>query len=568
MNIPKVDFKYDPPVKPRGPADARILIVGEAPGKNEIEAGLPFVGHSGQELANMLREAGIDPDQCRYTNVVNYRPENNQIANFFASSKKRAAEIGAIGYAKKYALPLVYAGIAELREEIRRVRPNVVIAAGNASLWACTGQWGITNWRGSEMQRAIDDVRFKCIPIIHPAGILRNWAWRWHTVVDLRRAARESAYPELRAPNFNFLIRPSYGAVVDYLLRLRRQVIKRPTKLAVDIETRNRHVACVGLAPTATDAICIPFMSVMDSEGCYWTHEEEANIWWLLYKLLTHKNCRVVGQNFLYDNQYFVRRAGFACNITDDTMTKMHVCFPGVPKSLAFISSIFCDFHCFWKDDGKEWVKNMDEDLLWQYNCRDAVATFEADQKLDAMLDTFGLRPQYDERRRTSRTAFKMMLRGVDVSMPFKQQLYKDCALAINQRKEFLIDVLGFDIFGPKGGVSPPKMKMLCYQLFQLPAKYRIDPATKQRRLSCDKDAIDEWLMTCDPIFRPILKMIKDVRSLSVFKGTFAGAPLDWDQRFRCSNNVDGPHTFRWSTSEDAFGFGTNLQNIPKGDER
>jgi hypothetical protein len=68
-------------------------------------------------------------------------------------------------------------------------------------------------------------------------------------------------------------------------------------------------------------------------------------------------------------------------------------------------------------------------------------------------------------------------------------------------------------------------------------------------------------------LYRPLLTLIVTYRSLQVYLNTFALAPVDPDGRFRCTINVAGPNTFRWSTSEDAFGFGTNMQNLPKGDE-
>lgn len=567
--IPEHEFSYDPPVTPRGPRDAKILIVGEAPGKNEIEAGKPFVGASGNELANMLNEAGIDINECRITNVVGYRPSRNNINLFFESSKKKGLANNAKLFRNKWVHDIVLAGVAELKKEILRVKPNVIIACGNVSLWATTGEWGITSWRGSQMLGSIEDHTFKVVPIIHPAGILRNWEWRWHTIVDLRRAKQEAESPEYVTPDYDFTIRPSYMQVMQWLADIKIKLEKSIVPLAVDIETRTKHIACVGLADTDRRAICIPFMCIEDDAG-YWSFEEEFEIWKLLHDVLTHKNCHVIGQNFLYDDQYFIRRAGFACNLTDDTMMKMHVVFPGVRKGLDFISSVFCRWHCYWKDEGKEWHKNMDEDQLWEYNCKDAVATFEANTELDKLLDKFSLRDLYIERMNVSReVALPMMLRGFEASIQYKRQLYKDCEKAITERKEFLAHVLGgVNLFGAKGGVSPQKMKWLCYDVFQLPPKYRIDPQTKQRRLSCDKDAIAEWLQSCNIIYRPILHTIKEIRSISVFKNTFAGAPLDWDDKFRCSMNVAGPHTFRWSSSEDAFGFGANLQTIPKGDER
>ena len=91
MQIPQVEFDYQPPVRPRGNPNAKILVVGEAPGKTEIDDGVPFVGASGKELMTMLAEAGINEADCLFTNVVNYRPPNNAIANFFATSKSEQA---------------------------------------------------------------------------------------------------------------------------------------------------------------------------------------------------------------------------------------------------------------------------------------------------------------------------------------------------------------------------------------------------------------------------------------------------------------------------------------------
>ena len=559
---------YDPPVKPRGPKDARILIVGEAPGEHEIRGGAPFLGPSGHELDKLLTEAGIDPQLCRITNVVGYRPDRNNISLFFSSSKKKAGAEGATLYRNRYAKDILLFGVNALKEEIARVKPNVVIAIGNTALWATTGQWGITSWRGSQMMGNIDDVKFKVVPIVHPAAILRQHSYRWHTVVDLRRAAFESESPDLVLPKWDFLLRPSYTDVLAHLGDLLRRADVGRIPLAVDIETRARHIACVGIADSSLRAICIPFMCVENDAG-YWTLREEQEIWWILYLLLTHPNAHIIGQNFLYDNQYFIRRAGFAANLQDDTMMKMHTIFPGVRKGLDFISSIFCNYHCYWKDEGKTWNKTMNEDQLWVYNCRDAVATFEANFAMDISLETFSLQKQYRERMRVSqKVALPMMLRGVAASTTQKKALLNDCNLAIQQRRDFLLDILqGFDLFGPKG-ISSKQMFRLCYDILQLPPQYRKDPKTKQNRLSCDKDAIEEWLLSCNIFYRPILKVIKDIRSLAVFRSNFASAPLDWDERFRCSFNVAGPHTFRWSASKDAFDYGTNLQTIPKGDER
>ena len=70
-----------------------------------------------------------------------------------------------------------------------------------------------------------------------------------------------------------------------------------------------------------------------------------------------------------------------------------------------------------------------------------------------------------------------------------------------------------------------------------------------------------------EPLIRPLVELIERKRSLGVFLSTFCLMRLSPDGRMRCSFNVCGTETFRFSSSTDAFGNGGNLQNIPKGDE-
>ena len=125
--------------------------------------------------------------------------------------------------------------------------------------------------------------------------------------------------PAVSPTDYQFIIRPDYPTALNYLLSLCEVVAERPTPIAVDIETRAGHTACVGLAWSDTHAICLPLMCAERAEG-YWSLDEEAQITFLLYKLLTHPNCEVIGQNFSYDAQYFWRHMHFLPNLKRDTM--------------------------------------------------------------------------------------------------------------------------------------------------------------------------------------------------------------------------------------------------------
>ena len=63
----------------RGPKDAALVVLGEAPGSNEVKQGRPFVGASGWKQERWMRAAGVDPDLVRYENVYPFYPKGGSI---------------------------------------------------------------------------------------------------------------------------------------------------------------------------------------------------------------------------------------------------------------------------------------------------------------------------------------------------------------------------------------------------------------------------------------------------------------------------------------------------------
>lgn len=544
-------------IRPTGPCPAKIMIVGEAPGEREVAEGQPFVGFSGQELSKMLQEAGIMRSECFITNVVRIRPPGNDI-NAFIAQRKSDISAQHIMLRDKFVLPAVRDGFELLKREIEMCQPNVIIAFGNVALWALTGQWGITSWRGSVMECDLElalDYKPKVVPTYHPASILRQWSWRQIAVHDLRRAASQSKFREVIRPDYNHVIRPDYSTVLTILHQLYQQVCERPGKIAVDIETRAGHIACIGLAWTDRDALCIPIMCVERPDG-YWPIEQEAQITYALYQLLTHKNCEVIGQNFSYDAQYIYRHWHFLPNLKRDTMLAQHTLFSNLPKGLDFLSSMYCEHHLYWKDEGKEWDAKTGEEQLWTYNCKDAVITFEVDTSQQAAVDQMRLREVHDFQQRLFWPVLDSMNRGLRVDTSRRGDFAFSLQEEIAKREQWLIDVLG----EPLNIKSPLQMRRMFYEtLGQKPIFSR-----KTGTITCDDEALRK-IAEREPLLLPVTKKIAELRSLGVFLSTFVNAPLDTDGRMRCSFNIAGTETYRFSSSKNAFGSGLNLQNIPKG---
>jgi uracil-DNA glycosylase len=134
----------------RGNPKALIMIIGEAPGQNEDETGLPFVGKAGQLLEKILASVKLDTEQDVYiSNMNKCRPPGNRVPT--------PEEIAAC---KPYLL-----------EQIRLVDPKIILLTGATAVKGLTGdKSGITKIRGTWIEW---EGRL-CMPILHPAYLLRN----------------------------------------------------------------------------------------------------------------------------------------------------------------------------------------------------------------------------------------------------------------------------------------------------------------------------------------------------------------------------------------------------------
>ena len=557
-----------------GPSSARVLLLGEAPGAKEEAEGRPFVGASGVEMTKMIQQAGFLRSDCYIDNVSKHRPPRNRIADWFYPKTRRPAD--AVFVLNRWVHPHIAEGLSEVEELIDRIKPKVIIAFGNTPLWALSGEWGITKWRGSNLEsREIKGNCYPFLPTYHPAFVLRQWESRYIAVHDLHQAKRieRQGLPRIEE---RFEIRPSFDAVISRLdsLKQRADDCEDRIDIAVDLETRFRQITCVGLAWSEHDAICIPFLEVKAEDKNYWrTIDEELEIVWLLRQLLTHPKVRILGQNFPYDQQYFARRMCFIPNFNPenfhDTMTAHHVMWAGLPKGLDFLSSFYAqETHRYWKDEGKEWnPKTMDEEQHWVYNARDAVRTWIVAQEQRRVYEELNFRSTthgdpWTIQHEVHESVLRAMLRGVRIDTEKKAALREELGEAVTRLEEFLTYVLGH----PLNPRSPKQLQTLFYNDFKVKPVTAYDRATGKRRRTCNADALDT-IGKREILLAPICTGISDARSLGTFKSVTAQR-LDADDRMRCSYSVPGTETYRFNSKEDAFGYGTNLQNVSSGNEK
>ena len=157
-----------------GNTNAKIVFIGEAPGKKEDETGLPFVGASGKFLDELLLSIGLKREDVYITNIVKYRPPNNR-----DPSKAEKAEF----------LPY-------LMQQLDIIKPKVVVTLGRHSMEQFLPEMKISQAHGqkftikalgdkdqsnktqsdSKMQANTDEIIL--IPLYHPAAALYNGSMR------------------------------------------------------------------------------------------------------------------------------------------------------------------------------------------------------------------------------------------------------------------------------------------------------------------------------------------------------------------------------------------------------
>lgn len=148
-----------------GQAGARVMIIGEAPGREEDREGKPFVGRAGQLLDRMFEAIGLDrhapePAHAIYiTNVLPWRPPQNRDPTQQEIAMMRPF----------------------LQRHVALARPEMVVLMGNISCLAGLGRSGITRLRG-QWTEAYDT---PALPMLHPAYLLRNGAAKREAWADL-----------------------------------------------------------------------------------------------------------------------------------------------------------------------------------------------------------------------------------------------------------------------------------------------------------------------------------------------------------------------------------------------
>lgn len=528
-----------------GPRDARIMLVGEAPGANEDATGKPFVGGAGEVLNKILSNVGISRTEVFITNVCHVRPPKNDF-RWFLKPKIR---------------PEFMHGVVQLKADIEAIKPNIVVPLGTHPLKVLTGRAGIEKWRGSILESTLVS-GLKVVGTYHPAYILRVYDYKAVAEFDFQRIASEASHPEILLPHRDLRLHPPYTERQEIIAEM-----EQAEWLAVDIECTQTdsgkwRLACVGFSDRADRALVI----ACDSESSIND-----------IRRLCISNTKKVFQNGQFDVSVLLDE-GIAVNgwASDDgspgwdTMLAHHAlyteCASGsdeisalagkkrqsaIAKGLAFQASVYTR-EPYYKDDGKLWKETQDLQMFWRYNALDAAVTREIRDVQESSLNEFGT---MDVLRHEMSLVWPLLVagrRGVRIDMEYRAALREKVVAEIDNLQKFLDAGAG----GSLNVKSPKAIQSFLYDKLGLPIKYN----RKSGNPTADKDAIIELAQKSK---HPLLHTILQIRQRRDYVERYLDAIVDKDDRIRCNFDITGTRTGRLASRQSIYGSGTNLQNIP-----
>lgn len=485
-----------------GNAYAKILILGEAPNFDEPKALV-----QNKELSKMLIEAGINANDCWFSNVSKFHVPPNP---------KDGRKIPFQVRAKNYNVDLDEQ-LNALRQEIKDINPNVILALGNTALWATTGLSGIGDYRGS----ILSGLGYKVVPTYDPKGLSFQEQgeftgyWNKHVILfDFNRARTQSVFREINRPYRKLSIAKSSYQLQEFANRF-----KNHTRPAVDIEARGSCLPyCVGIAFTPEEGICVPLWNKGEIESIVQiSNNDMVEMWIILAEILAMND--VVGQNFKYDHDK-LRRIGFVPrSLYSDTMFKGFTISPELPKGLAFYTSVYTE-EPFYKNDGM--YEGKVEDLL--IGCaRDACVTKEIDTKMEPELAELGLTEFY----------YNFVMEFHEFYMDMESEGFyidEEKRDALFRKYIAWSEQLSFELYQLNGTYinvnSPKQIKILLFENFKIPPR----KGTGEEEITA---ILNLQSLKLSASQRRTLEIILEKRRVDKTIGTYLAALPDYDGKMK-----------------------------------
>jgi DNA polymerase-1 len=494
------------PYIPLDPA-AKVLLIGQAPGKTEVVTGMPFTGSAGKMLYACLKGAGIDKRRVWISNLVLCYPGADKKGNDLEPTPREIQNC-----------------LPRLKQEILEFKPALIVALGNPSAYTLTGKDRILSLRGSFFPlRPEFDWECPVLCCLHPSFILRQRQWVEQATKDFQEVNRFIMGDTLpnQEEEYEFLMDPSLWELQEYL--------GRTSLWAFDTET-------TGLNVRRDKVIGMSFSNSRNSAAALLLKDHDPRLDYIK-TMLEDPQQRKVTQNGSYDCEILFNSLDIKVRgMQYDTRLAEQMLNSDMPTGLDHLRAVYTKIKPY-----KPSKKEMKEVHLWgkermlQYANWDAVCTYQVmleQLKILGEGQTWLLEnlllpivPVLNEMERKGVALDINLLAGMyGNNFPRLEALEKEIATRM--------------------GISPhsPKQVMEYFQLS-----------------SSDRDTLEYYIQRGDHRSEE-MELILSARDIQKESSTYLKGMYDRaeDGRIHTSYMLDGTGTGRLSSRNP------NLQNVPK----
>lgn len=359
-----------------GAVSPKLVVLLPAPSFKDTEKGKLL--SDSREFDSVCRDAGFDKSQVWITSVSKYYiPENvkGKKIPFHLRAERAGVNLNE--------------QLSELRRELGSLAPSCILAIGAGSLWALSGKYNLSEFRGSILHSGFG---YKYVPSYNPSQLTFNsegiefkgYYNRAIMVHDFKRAWKQSEFKDYRIPSRHLEVCKSISDAYRFFEHYAK--VKDPS---ADIEAGGTCLpVCLGMAFNTHHGMTFPLWNKDGMSSM--SDPEMVRLWILLARVLADKE--IIGQNFNYDRDK-IKRLGFIIGkLKSDVMLKGFAINPELPKKLAFNQSLYTE-EPFYKDEGMYQGSYND---LFLGCARDSCVTYEIDKAMDPDIDELNLRGFYD----------------------------------------------------------------------------------------------------------------------------------------------------------------------------
>lgn len=510
-----------------GPSDAKLVVIGEAPGSDEDDEGKPFVGRVGKLTREMLGIGRMHDSKVYFTNIERCQPPNNKLSLLKAIGRKAGQDI------------------EDLYNEVDALDANCHLLLGEHALKWFGKKKKIKHWRGTIFTVNVRGKDRKCVSTYHPSALLRSeseetktfsYSARAYMQLDFNRAISQSKFPDLRLPKRTL----QYARSADQFREFLSRYLPTHKEVSIDIETTKGSCipTCIGFAFTPYHGMSVPLINV--GGGVFTSEEDKVQLWRLVQSVLGDPTINLIGQNIKFDLRKLVRTYGFVlrANVYFDCGMCQHVLYPEFPKSLEFQTSTWTE-EPFYKDELREYDPDKESfETILIYNAKDVCVPFEIYTKMMKELEERNLTDFFfNEIMPLSNLYMDMEDRGMELNVEVRKRIIAKYQVLSRELDNQLESMIGYHLdLG-----SHIKVKRLLFDELKLP-----------RRVNVKEDTLVALIgnhAKGDPVKYGVLDAILDKRKVDrLLNGPLASEP-DYDGKMRTVFNINGAANGRTSAN-------------------